>query len=160
MLSQPARAAYWSRWWWMLTFIVGSLLLIHQGLQPKTTRWKVLCFHQELVDSIAKAPPSSASLLSDLSVIRPHVRVIFTQVRPTTPAGRGEVKWSGHVAYSRQFRQFFSFALLHQTSFTESQNKIWIEKKKTAIPPTPLKNPCIRLELSFNLYFNVLFSNT
>lgn len=73
MLSQPARAAYWSRWWWMLTFIVGSLLLIHQGLQPKTTRWKVLCFHQELVNSIAKAPPSSVSLLSNLSLLLGHM---------------------------------------------------------------------------------------
>lgn len=64
VLSQPARAAYWSRWWWMLTFIAGSLLLIHQGLQPKTTRWKVLYFHQELVNFISAPSTPLSSCLS------------------------------------------------------------------------------------------------
>lgn len=158
MLSQPARAAYWSRWWWMLTFIVGSLLLIHQGLQPKTTRWKVLCFHQELVNSIAKAPPSSVSLLSNLSLLLGHM-CGSSLLRWGLRLQQGVGKWSdqdtSRIPDSSLVLRYF----IKPRSQKAKINLNW-KKKKQPFPQTPLKNPCNRLELSFNLYFNVLFSNT
>lgn len=73
------------------------------------------------------------------------------------------IKRAGSTGRGELIKVLFTFSINVSLFMQPGQNpfnkpKIKFECKVN--PPKKKKNPCVRLELSFNLYFNVLFSNT